>query len=684
MTASVAPGSAGASPATSGRAASRRGLRPAAMAIGAVLALSVGCAGGVGGSHAPGGLGGDPGAAQGGKALAARAIEPLEGMVRFDHASAIAAPATAAGAGGYAAQATIADDIAPGATVSLIDPSTGFTVAGTVTDANGRFLLDLMNFVPEDRVYILEAIKGLKDSGGFNAPGAAAARVRTFVRHAGGWKGVTKGGLTISTATTALTAAAGLKGLKDTAGSRPVSALLETVEQGNPDGSVVVDGATIAVNSRFDGTADLSAAEYKRVFGLVAAALSDDADPVASLYRDSGGAGPDEQFRRSAAPTAVLGFVEPKGGRGQVVTLVGRNLSADAEVWFTAFQGSVDSNLVKVPAAGTVGALSADRRQLKVTIPDKAASGEVVYRRGFETFRVSTLYGIVGTVATVVGTGQSSFNGDGLPADRANLSSPYFLTMDSRDNLIIGDLGGRVRKWDRATNTVGTLYSGGGGPVGMDYDSKGNLYVALYASNYIVKVSPQGAVTTIAGTGVRDFSGDGGPAVNAKVGGPHGLAVDASDNVVFCDYYNGRIRRINAGTGIIETVASTGCVGSQIGPDGAMYIAAGSSISRLDLGTKALTTWATGVSAGQDIWVDPAGNVYAATWGPGTNQVQRVDKTTKAVTIVAGNGQDGFSGDGGDPRQAAFYRTSGVAIDKAGNLFVADYSNARIRYVGLP
>lgn len=667
-----------------------------ALGLAAALALPVGCTGNL--LPAPSRVAerelakGDAVALHG--ATAGRAtIAPLRGEVRFDHIEALRGGdrPLSGGSGaqirtpGFGTQASIGDDVAAGATVSLIDPATGFTLAAVVTDGAGHFLFDRLDLVPGDEVYILEAVKGLKDSAGFNAPGSAAARVRTFIRHVGGeWQGITRGRLTISTATTAIATAAGLKNLKDGPTSKPLSALLGTVEQGTADTEVVVDGATYSINARFAGTSDLSVAEYRRAFGLVAASLADDADPVASIYRDPGGTTPETQFLRTAAPTAVLGFAESKGSRGQVLTLVGRNLSADAEVWFTGFQGSVDSNLARVPVAGKVGALSADRRALQVTVPARAASGEVVYRHGHQTFRASTLFGIVGTVATVIGTGQTNFNGDGLPGERANLSSPYFLTLDSRDNLLIADLGGRVRKWDRATGAVTTVYSGGGGPVGMDFDSKGNLYVALYASNYIVKVSPQGAVTTIAGTGERAFSGDGGPATVAKVGGPHGLAIDAADNVVFCDWYNGRIRKISAATGIIETLVSTTCVGTQIGPDGALYIAAGSEIRRLDLSTKALTTWATGVQAGQDLWVDGAGNVYVATWGPGSNQVQRVDRSTRAVTIVAGNGQDGFSGDGGDPRQAAFFRTSGVAVDRAGNLFVADYSNARVRYVGLP
>ncbi len=656
-----------------GRVLLRRG---AALALTAALAISVGCAG-MKGASAPAAALGEPGVGPGIDVAGATAIAPIQGQVRFDGRSEDK---------GYAVQATISDDVAAGATVSLIDPATGFTLAGTVTDGAGNFMLNFAGrFIPGDQPYILEAVKGLKDAAGYNAPGSAVVRVRTFARYAGGtWKGLTRGDMTISSATTALTAAAGMKGLKDTQASKPVSALFETLEQGTADGTVSVEGTTVTINARFTPTADVSNAEYKRVYGLVAMALADDADPIASVYRDAGGAAPDTQFLRSAAPTAVLGFVEPKASRGQTITLVGRNLSANAEVWFSGYQGAIDSNLVRVPVAGTVGALSTDRRTLEVTVPAGAASGEVVYRRGLETLRVATLYGIVGTVATVVGTGQGGFNGDGLPGDRTNLDAPYFLTMDARDNLVIGDLGGRIRKWDRVTGAVGTLYSGGGGPVGMDFDSAGTLYFALYGTNYIQKVDRNGVVSTVAGTGERALAGDGGPAIDAKISAPHGLAVDANDNIWFCDYYNARIRRIDSQTQKIETVLTSGCVGLQYGPDQAIYFGNGTAIIRIDTATKAVTTFATGVSAGQDIWVDSIGNVFVATWGPGSNQVQRVDKTTRAVTIVAGNGQDGYSGDGGDPLQAAFFRTSGVAVDRAGNLFVADYSNFRVRYVALP
>jgi sugar lactone lactonase YvrE len=601
--------------------------------------------------------------------------------------------------------ASLAQDVAPGATVSLIDPATGFTVAGTVTDGTGRFQLTFSNsFLPNAQVYILEAVKGLKDGTGFNAPGSAVARVRTLVRYVGvAWKGLTNQDLVLSTATTALSALANMKGLKDSDASKPLSALFETLDFNTPDGDVVVDGKTVAINARYTPTPDIAQDEYRRVYGLVSVSLADDADPVAAIFRDPGGATTDTRYQRSPAPTAVLGFAEPKATRGQTINLVGRNLSAtDAEVWFSTYTGSVDSDLSRNPVKATLGSLSADRRSLQVTVPASAASGQVVYRRGLETYTASHLYGIVGTVVTVVGNGRTTFGPDGLPGDQTPLSNPYFLTMDAADNVLWSDLGHNViRRWERFTGVVRTVagdgsggHTGDGGParaarisgpVGLSYDASGNLWIAEYSSNYIRKVDPAGIISTVAGNGTSGGTGDNGPASAALVGGPHGLAAHpVTGKIYFCDYRNSNIRMIDPATGIISLVAGGGCVGLQIGPDGMIYIAAGGSVARIDPVTKVRTTWASGVSAGQDIWVDKNGNVYTATWGPGSNQIQRIDAVTKAVTVVAGNGTDGFSGDGGDPKQAAFYRTSGVAIDRAGNAFVADYSNARIRYVGLP
>ncbi|MBM3273924.1 MAG: hypothetical protein FJZ00_02135 [Candidatus Sericytochromatia bacterium] len=601
--------------------------------------------------------------------------------------------------------ASLAQDVAPGATVSLIDPATGFTVSGTVTDGTGRFQLTFSNsFLPRPQVYILEAVKGLKDGAGFNAPGSAVARVRTLVRSVGGtWQGLTSGDLVLSTATTALSAIANLKGLKDSDASKPLSALFGTLDFGTADGDVVVDGKAVAINARYTPTPDIAQDEYRRVYGLVSVSLADDADPLAAIFRDPGGATTDARYQRSPAPTAVLGFVEAKAARGQTISLVGRNLSAtDAEVWFTTYTGSVDSDLSRNPVRAKLGQLAADRRSLQVTVPANAASGPVVYRRGLETYTVSHLYGIVGTVVTVVGNGRTSFGPDGLPGDQTPLSNPYFLTMDAHDNVVWGDLGHHVvRRWERFTGAVRTVAGNGSGghtgdggpataariagPVGISYDASGNLWIAEYSSNYIRKVSSAGIISTVAGNGTSGLAGDGGPASAALVGGPHGLAVHPSTGIVyFCDWRNGRIRTIDPTSGLINTVAQTGCVGSNFGPDGALYVAGGGTVKRLETATNAVTNWAGGVSAGQDLWVDKNGNVYTATWGPGSNMVQRVDATTKNVTVVAGNGTDGFSGDGGDPKQAAFYRTSGVAIDRAGNAFVADYSNSRIRYVGLP
>jgi sugar lactone lactonase YvrE len=180
-------------------------------------------------------------------------------------------------------------------------------------------------------------------------------------------------------------------------------------------------------------------------------------------------------------------------------------------------------------------------------------------------------------------------------------------------------------------------------------DSAGNLYIGDYLNLRVREVS-NAVITTVAGNGTWGFSGDNGPATSAQLAGPPGVAVDAAGNLYIADPYNYRVRKVAGG--VITTVAGGGSSG--LGDNGPA--------------TGAQLTGPAGVA------VDSAGNLYIA-------DGYRVRKVSGGViTTVAGNGTEGFSGDNG-PATSAQIGPAGVAVDSAGNLYIADVYNSRVRKV---
>lgn len=164
-------------------------------------------------------------------------------------------------------------------------------------------------------------------------------------------------------------------------------------------------------------------------------------------------------------------------------------------------------------------------------------------------------------------------------------------------------------------------------------------------------------ITTVAGDGVPRFSGDGGPAASGSLNQPFGVAADGFGNRFIADQFNQRIRRVDAVTGIITTLAGDGYYGfTGHGP-----------------ATSARVNYPWGVT------LDGSGNLFIA--DTGNTRIRRVDAVTGIITTVAGNGTFGFSGDGGPATDASFYSIKAVAVDCFGNLFITDYGNHRIRRV---
>jgi cysteine-rich repeat protein len=208
---------------------------------------------------------------------------------------------------------------------------------------------------------------------------------------------------------------------------------------------------------------------------------------------------------------------------------------------------------------------------------------------------------------------------------------------------------------------------------GIATDRDGNVYIADYDNHRIRRLDPDGQMTTIAGTGVDGFSGDGGPALAAQLYRPRDVAVDGLGNVYIADGF--RVRRVDP-TGIITTVPGLGSVGAvAVDGIGTLFVAVGNGISKVDTnGT--ITTLATGLSP-FDIALDAAGNVYVANYS--THRILRVDPTG-AVTTVAGT-TSGYSGDDGPATAAQLSYPNGVALDAAGNLYISEWGNDRIRRV---
>jgi sugar lactone lactonase YvrE len=192
----------------------------------------------------------------------------------------------------------------------------------------------------------------------------------------------------------------------------------------------------------------------------------------------------------------------------------------------------------------------------------------------------------------------------------------------------------------------------------MASDAAGNVYIADTYNNRIRRVDTHGVITTIGGTGSAGYSGDGGPATNARFNNPHGIASDAAGNVYVADPPNQRIRRIDAATGIVTTVAGSGSGG--FGGDGGPATAARLNYPK---GTE----------------IAPDGSLYIA--DNNNHRVRRVDLNTGIITTVAGTGAAGFSGDGGPATAARLDEPRNIAFDSAGRLYIVDQNNGRIRRV---
>jgi hypothetical protein len=280
-----------------------------------------------------------------------------------------------------------------------------------------------------------------------------------------------------------------------------------------------------------------------------------------------------------------------------------------------------------------------------------------------------------GLISTVAGSGAANFAGDNAPAIFATLNRPQGSAVDAEGNLYIADTdNNRIRKVTASTGLITTIAVGDIGfpkvsgaakivinrppivGVQIALDSAGNVYFAR--ADRILKVTvATGIITTVAGGAFGGFGGDGGLATNALLSNPLAIAIDSLDNIYIADNFNSRIRKVEAATGIITTVAGNGVPGFPFDNRPAVN----SSLGR-----------ALGIA------VDSVGNIYLGDHD--THRIRKITAATGIITTIAGTRIQGFSGDGGPATNANLDRPVGVAVDKLGNVFFSD-SNARIRKI---
>jgi trimeric autotransporter adhesin len=196
-------------------------------------------------------------------------------------------------------------------------------------------------------------------------------------------------------------------------------------------------------------------------------------------------------------------------------------------------------------------------------------------------------------------------------------------------------------------------------PAYIRFAPDGSLYISDTFADRVWRRAPDGSLTVYAGDGTHGFSGDEGAATGAELSYPMGLAVDTRGDLYIADAGNDRVRRVDAGSHVITTIAGSADTYGYGGDGGRA--------------TKALLSLPTAVA------IDSAGDVYIA--DPGNDRVRRVDATTQVITTIVGSGQSGFGGDGGPAVAAALLGPFGIALDGQGNLYIADTGNHRIRLV---
>ena len=288
-----------------------------------------------------------------------------------------------------------------------------------------------------------------------------------------------------------------------------------------------------------------------------------------------------------------------------------------------------------------------------------------------------------GIITTIAGNGTAGYLGDNDVAINAELWAPEAFCIDSAGDMYIADaLNHRIRKITVATGIITTIAGTGvagdigdgnpatdaelNGPSSVCVDKYGNIYIADYYNNKIRKInSTTGIISTIVGSGAQGYFGDGALAINAALYGPLEVVTDSVGNIFISDQWNNVVRRVDATTGIITTIAGNGTLG---------YSGDNSDATDAHLSQPA------------GLFIDKDNNIFIADYGNGSirkitgSGITSSGEVTGVITTVAGKGVTGFFGDGGPATNAKLF-CSDVCFDTYGNMIIADYENNRIRKV---
>jgi sugar lactone lactonase YvrE len=279
-------------------------------------------------------------------------------------------------------------------------------------------------------------------------------------------------------------------------------------------------------------------------------------------------------------------------------------------------------------------------------------------------------------VVTIAGTGTPGYSGDGGPAVEAEINNPYGLNLGPDgslyfcevDNHCVRKLHFRTRELSTVAGNLRTGYSGDGHlateaamnqPYEVEFDAAGNMFVVEMQNHVVRRVDAKTQIiTTVAGTGTPGFSGDGGPAVKAQLRQPHSIAFDAQGRLLICDIGNQRVRRVDLKTGLIE---------SWLGGSGNRPISDGAPLAGTLLnGPRAIEL----ADDGSFFLVLREGN-----------SVYRIEPKTQRFILIAGTGEKGYSGDGGPARKAKLSGPKGIAHGTDGIVYLADTESHTIRRV---